>query len=567
MARKIKSSPLQWDSRAELDLLAHLCRKSFWDFFLFGFGAGENPKGSRWIDEAMHRQLADWFQFHVDDWLEKRRNGVGEQKRLAAILPRECGKTTMLTQAGQLWLHLRDPEISSYTGSERTELSMKILDGMKAVLEGSDPYSLFTRMYGSWATGSRKWAGKEITHAARRNVSRKDPSLGTFAVETSIVGAHPDAWFHDDPISYERMTTDSNWLKTVNSQISSMEPVIQSDGLIVWPGTRYGDDDHFGVDLAERGVASVTGMESDTVPAVTPDGAWHVFFWSARDGEGKPTVPKVWPEKRLQNYQRIDPLRYAAQVLNDPGASEFNPLTRDQIRQCEVDPDRVPWGSLRFAIMCDTAFSDGERIQGKDETVMVVHGYPRDGSGDVYIVEGYGSNLWRGEDLANRLVALVQRYRKQGRTVFAITDEKTRAGKKGVWASLLQNYFHDVNERMPRFIEFERGSTKKEQRLHAATQFWVDGHVRVVRGAPGVERLTEQMARIGQYMVNKKVKIDWADAHSDAFQPEVYQPMRRYSKLPAPWEASARLIETPGLDLDDFEDDSLSRNNPRPPIS
>lgn len=566
--RKELPTTVRWDREAEFDLLRHVCRENFWAFFLFAFGAGLNPKGKRWIDPVMHKQLADWFQFHVDDWFAKRQHGVGEQKRLAIILPRECGKTTMITMAGQAWLHLRDPETSSYTGSERIELSMKILDGIKAVMDGSDPFSLFAKLYGSWEAGARKWAGKEIVHSGRKNTARRDPSLGTFAVETSIVGAHPDAWFHDDPISYERMTTDSNWLKTVNSQVSSMEPVVQNDGLIVWPGTRYGDSDHFGVDLAERGVASITGMQTDTLPDADPEsGAWHVFFWSARDSQNKPTVPQIWSEKRLSNYQRIDPLRYAAQVLNDPGASEFNPLTREQISQCMVDPDKVPWGSLRYAIMCDTAFSDGERIQGKDETVFIVHGYPRDGSGDVYIVEGHGSNTWRGEDMANRLVATVQRYRRQGRNIFAITDEKTRAGKKGVWATLLQNYFHDVNERMPRFIEFERGSTKKELRLHAATQFWVDGHVRVVRGAPGVDRLCAQMARIGQYTFDKKIKIDWADAHSDAFQEEVYRPMRRYSKMPAPWEAESRMIGIPGLDLEQFRDDDLTSANPRPPIS
>ena len=133
------------------------------------------------------------------------------------------------------------------------------------------------------------------------------------------------------------------------------------------------------------------------------------------------------------------------------------------------------------------------------------------------------------------------------------TDEKTRAGKKGAWSLSLQNFFSDVNEPMPRFIEFERGNTKKYERLHAATTFWADGHVRYVRGAPGMDRLCEQMSRIGQYAVNPRIKIDWADAHSDAFQPELYQPMRR-SGIPSPLDRGATIIEHDGVSAADFSD-------------
>jgi hypothetical protein len=152
----------------------------------------------------------------------------------------------------------------------------------------------------------------------------------------------------------------------------------------------------------------------------------------------------------------------------------------------------------------------------------------------------------------------------------AITDEKTRAGKKDAWRLTLQNFFADANEPMPRFIEFERGSTKKYERLHSASTFWVDGHVRYVKGAPGVERLCEQMARIGQYAVNPRIKIDWADAHSDAFQSELYQPMRRAVNDRAPWDRGASPISMDGLDQNDFEDHGESDHYrsvmPREPI-
>lgn len=902
-----------WDSQAEMDLLRHFCRDNFWAFFLYAFGAGRNPKGDKWIDESVHRPLAEWFEYHVKAWeaeraenqrrIENQETPKPMQRKLAVVIPRELGKTTMITQAGQLWLHLRDPEMSTYTGSERTELSQKILEGVKAVLDGSDPYAMFPKLYGTWSGSARKWTGKEITHAARRNTSRKDPSFGTFAVETSIVGAHPDAWFEDDPISYERLTSDSNWLGAVNSQVVSMVPVVQSDGLIVWPGciavgtpvlmsdgtwkpiqdvvagdhvyttdengvvgsrmvqasldqgfadtvivststgnirctpwhpflsavegrlawvradalkngdlvasvkrcpsnpehewmtedlawlcgfilgdgwigknadyaciarskdealnervvsiledwvpgsrfhqtafgyvrcnsrsaaeafrslgltggakskrvpvwvfrdsethrvaflrgfcqadgsktkrgtdsweievsnselvsdlrllartcgvrvgqerkqrerwikppnsreavfsvtanshfnfstisederyfspgtgtkryrmedaaarrlgdtfrldrvksversdgcqvwdltvegsrsfvcngfvvhnTRYDDSDHFGTAFSEEGVASVSGMTTDSIVVDPENGQWHVYFLAARDKDNQPTAPKVWPEVRLAAYQRRDPLRYASQVMNDPSISEHNPITRDQIQQCKVQAKDVPWTALRYAICCDTAFFTAGQRASKDETVFIVHGYPRNGAGDVYVVEVHGSPTWRAEDYGRRLAAKVQQYRKQGRRVFAITDEMS-PGKTEAWKIALRNFFHDANEPMPQFIEYNRNKGPgKVQRMVTAATYWVDGHVRWVEGAPGVDRLVEQMAKIGQMMVNPKMKDDYADAHADAFQPELYTPMRRAQQGKPPWERGATAFDTPGLNLDEFDD-------------
>ena len=567
MSSSKKREPSSWSGEDEIELLRHFCRQDFWTFFLYCFGAWSNPKGRRWIDPEVHEPMARWFQKHIDEWQQWRKDGVGKQKHLAILVHREIGKTTLFTRAGQLWLHLRDPEIATALGAEKEGLAAKMLEAMKAVLDGSDSHALWTQLYGNWSENARKWTNKEIVHSGRKNTSRQDPSAVVFGVETSITGSHPDVLFYDDPISYERLTTDTNWLASVNSQISSLIPVIQGDGLLVWVGTRYDDEDHFGVAFRTQGVASVEGMKTDSIP-LDPDGNIHVYFMAGRDMEGKPTTPNVWPEERLKRYEKAEPLRYAAQIMNDPNISELNPITRDQIAQCAVEKKDVPWSSLRFAICCDTAFSDGSKVSSKDETVMVVHGYPRNGSGDVYVIEGYGNATLRAEDFGKLLVSTVQRYRRQGFKITAITDEKTRAGKKDSWRLALSNFFADVNEPMPRFIEFERGNTKKYQRLHAASTFWVDGHVRWVKGAPGLERLCDQMARIGQYAVNPRLKIDWADAHSDAFQPELYSPMRRQGER-TPWDRGAEPIRMDGLEAwndDDREVREWGALLPREPI-
>ncbi len=565
-----------WDYAAETDLLRHVCRSDFWSFFLYAFGGGLSPKGQAWVDPAVHEPLARWYQKHVDDWLTTRRVNTGSiksynrdrQKNLAIVIHREVGKSRMITAAGQMWLHLRDPEMSTYTGSESLELSSKILEMMKAVYDGTDEYALFARLYGAWSGAARKWTGRSITHSARKQTSRADPSHGTFAVETSITGAHPDAIFYDDPISYERLQTDTNWLSSVNSQVTSLFPVIQGDGLVVWVGTRYDADDHFGKAFELEGVASLAGMQTDSIPVDPKNGIWHVYFLCGRDSEGRPTTPKVWPEARLSRYQKREPLRYAAQVMNDPSISETNPITKEQIEQCWIEPKDVPWSALRLGICCDVAFSSGQKHKDKCDTVFVIHGYPSNGAGDVYVVEVQGSKIWRAEDMAKTLVSRIQVYRRRGFRIIGISDEDV-AGRGNSWELALRNFFADANEPMPPFFLLKRQGANvpgKFQRMVTASTFWVHGHVKVVKGAIGAQKLMDQMTKIGNYKFNPMTRIDYVDAHADAFDPNFYQPMRRAGAQKGGYDRGARPITVDGIEPDDWARDSWYDENPRPPI-
>lgn len=579
--RLAKEAPSRypWPALDEIALLREFGRRDFWTNFQWVFGAAANPKGKRWISPEVHEPMARWFQKHVMEWYEARERGEGIEKCLAILVHREVGKTTMFSQAGQEWLHLLDPELAIATGSEKLELAEKIVAGVRAVMDGSDPYALFPRLYGNWATNARQWSGRAMVHGARKNTSRRDPSMSVFGVETSITGSHPDVIFYDDPISYERMMTDTSWLQMVNEQVASLFPVIQKDGLTVWVGTRYDDEDHFGVAFRDEGVKSLEGLDTDQI-TVDPSGKWDVYFLAGRDQEGKPTTPKVWPEWRLQRYQRKDPLKYAAQVMNDPQLSEFNPITKEQIAQCLVDAKDVPWNALRYGFCCDYAFWDGASRAKKDETVFIIHGYPRDGSGDIYVIEVHGSPTWRAEDFGHRLVAAVQRYRKQGRRVIGIGGDKIMA-LQTVWESQLRNYFADANEPMPPYYEFQRGgkgsigeggSTRgatKVARMVNMASYWVDGHVKVVKDGPGVEKLMDQMSRIGQYMVNPRMRNDYADAHADAVQPEFYNPMRRGGSQKPPYERGSIPLSLEGLDRGMFDDSDYGdwlRECPREPI-
>lgn len=509
----------RWDCEAERQFWRHQCRNSFWEFVRFAFGAGGWGGKHPWLDESLHRPICDWYEGHIREWLTWRAAGEKRVKFLSLLVSRDVGKSALITKAGQLWLHLQDPELSSYTGSEKTEFAVDFLQSIKAVIDGSDPGAMFTTLYGNWYDPRRTWKTENVVHAMRLSATRTEPSFGTWGVESGITGKHPDALFLDDPISYEKMALHSNWLRTVNSHMDSLIPVLKKDGLICLVGTRYHDGDHFGRCFRIDGVKSITGMKPPDVQ-VKPEGLWDLYFLAARDEAGHPAMPNIWTETALRRYEANDPLKYAAQLLNDPANSEFNPLTLTQVRECIVDDKDVPWKMLHYTLHMDTAFKTLERQASGDETVLQVWGHePR--TGLVWFIEGFGSNVWRAEECAEKVAMLCQKYKKAGRRLAMLTDEQGMGGKDGAWELALQSYCHNLGVGLPPFTTLQRGK-KKLQRIVEAAAFWCDGKVKLPKNAPGVERLIEQMSRIGS-----SAHDDWADTAADVFHPKCYQVLHK----------------------------------------
>lgn len=524
---------MTWDVAAEREWWRHRCRDSFWVFLNFAFGAERRFKNRPWIDPAVHKPMCDWFEFHVKEWQAWRKAKVKKKKHLAILVPRGLGKTTIFTQAGLLWLHLHDSELSTYVGSEKLEFAADYMASIKAAIDGTDQFSRFSWLYGNWYDPTRVWKAAMFTHAARQDLLRKEPSFGTWGVESGLTGKHPDVLCLDDPTTYEKLAAHYNWLDTVNSHMDSLIPVLAADGLFMIVGTRYHDGDHFGRAFRIDGVRSLAGMP---LPEVIPNeaGRWDVYFMAARDERGRVMCPTVWSDEELLAYEKKDPLKYAAQVMNDPASSEFNPLTMTQIDAAMIDDREVP-RNLVYSIHTDTAFKSIASQSRGDESVIQIWGHPRDGSGDVYFIEGYSSHLWRAEQFAEKIAMLVQKYKKSGKRIRMITDERTVGGKDGAWELALQSFCNNAGVALPAFVTLQRGGRKKIQRIIEAASFWADGHVRLPKNAPGVERLVAQMSRIGS-----SAHDDWSDAAADVFHKDVYQVLHRVEEKDDEEQFSAR---------------------------
>lgn len=555
-----------WDLEAERELWADICYKDFWQFCDYALGYGNNP-AFKWWSKRVHRPFCDWFQQHAESWLGGRSaaSEVNDLTYLMVVVLREFGKTMIITKAGQLWLHLHDPDLSTYIGSSTVGRAADFFTPMKVWLMGDDPSAHFTWLYGLWYDKNRSWTSDQLVHGARRALARSEPSIGTWGVETGLTSTHPDAGFIDDPVDYDLMAKDGKWLEKVNLHLISLTPVFKANALMVYIGTRYHDADPIGEQLRRNGAASVTGMSMPDVRA-TADGKWHVYFLPGRDLDGKPTFPENWNERRLREYERDNSMMYSAQIMNDPNIGAHVPLTANQIDSLWVDKRHVP-SNLRYSVHLDTAFKSKESLSRGDESVIQVWGHTADGSGDVYYIEGHGSNRWRVDDFNNQLVILLQRLRSTKRWPFVLTDEAEIGGKYGTWALTLESWCHGAGIPCPPFLLLQRGGRKKVARIIQASAYWVDGHVKLIREAPGVDALVSQMLRIGN-----SPNDDWADAAADVFHPDIYRPARISNqrdvqpRIRRPWDTE---LQNGGLSDDELRmlyDASQAQEEGRPAI-
>lgn len=508
------------DHRAEIEFWKLKCRQSLYWFFREAWGYDRNPKGALaaapWLTD-LHKDMADWFTFHAKEWMRDRALGLGRPKKILAVVPRDFGKTTLLAQAGQAWLHTLDKELATYTGCDTLARAREILNGIKMVISGADPYANYVRMYGDQFHKDRKWKIDGIVTADRTNLTRRDDSYGVWAVGTGMVGLHPDGGFFDDPNTYELMARHSDWLDVVNDHLATLIPVFQKDAFWCLTATRYGDGDHVGTILRNEGCASVTGMP---MPDIKPDpsGAWHVFFLDAEDAEGRPTMPSIWPAHRIKTFRDTNIVRYYAQVRNNPKLSPYKVLSEDDIKRMYIEPlPRERLRRLRVSLHSDTAFKDPKRRARGDMNVIAAVGHePRTGK-CIYLGSLYDKD-WQSKAYGEALIQQVKLWRGATAGVFAMSDEEEIGGKPGAWPAFLETIFKLAGVRMPTLLTLRRRQDRtKEDRLTEVASLWSAGRMELVRGSPGLEQLTEQMGNIGLTRND-----DFADAVADCFNKQVY---------------------------------------------
>lgn len=485
-------------------------------------------KGLYWLTDDIHRPFFDWLQAQVEEWMETRRKGKQERFQILAWLLRGFGKTNGVTTCLSAYIMLDEPDLASYIGSETHPKAKEFLAAIKPMLDGSDPHSLFAWFYGSWYHPERTWTIDSIVTAYRHSPSIKEPSIGTFGVETGITGKHPQLLIYDDPISDEKLKEGGNWLTAAVNSMDSIYPAMTNDSLFILIGTRYRQDDVIGTVLEQEGVQTWDGHPSPELFGT--NGAWRVYFLQARDildtkdyPKGRPILPKTWSDSAMNAYEAKSPQKYRAQLMGDPMSDKHSELTRDRIMDMVIERKDMP--PIEYAtVHLDTAFKLDARKSRGDRNVILTWLHDASPTGCVNFDGALCSAQWGTEDFDRNLIAVLADLRNRHIRVRAITDEHEMGGKRGIYLRHLQDIINAAGLRIPEILQLNRAGTLKVVRIREAANYWLEGLVRLCRDADGLNLLVEEMVHLGFSKYD-----DVADAAADVWRPEIWRG-RRFSR-------------------------------------
>lgn len=550
---------MDWNLELERKTLAEACRDNFELFarLALGFTHPKNKKG-RWWSDPVHKPLCAWFQQQALDWLATR-GTANRRKYLAILIPRACAKSLLITRAGMLWLHLQDPNLSTYIGNEKLELAEDFLRTIKRWLEGStDEYSLFNWLYGTWKGDNNRWRSDTITHAARTQ-ERSEASFGIWSPNAALTGRHPDIVCMDDLVSYDALKKDVNWYEYAYSHMTDLIPVVEGNGLVILVGTRYSDADPFGRSFKSDGIRTLAGHTDFKEYQTSTNGRWDVYFLSGRDKTGdKPAIPTVWPEDEMRLYEMRDPIKFASQVLNRPRAHKLRPLVEEQFDAMVVDTTIEQLPKMTVSFHGDTAFKSQKRVAGGSESALVVVGHHDNEPGVCTVLDAISGINFRAETYADMVIERFK-YWSARFPIMAYTDEAEMAGKAGLWQQYLSDRFTDIGLELPTFYAFQRQvGEKKEIRIADAIHFIVNGQVKFHKAATNLDALRYQLCNHPNAYPN-----DLADCFADTFNPEFFSgllPKLRANKEEYPFGAWEQHLKPRMMAYDDtMDNDELDR--------
>jgi len=500
-------------------ILAEASRRSFWFFLLWAFGVRPycqaNPSDN-WLWEPFHKPLCDWLEEHVKAWEIDRLAGVRRRRKLLVEVFRGAGKST-IGCALDLWIQLRNPDVSEVISSYDESKSQEFLSVNKVYMEGKAGHGYFKDWLGIWRPNleEREWTRFAIVHMRRTNPAIRDRSMAIASHKTGLTGDRPDVFRYDDPIVRERINLDGQHVRAAKEHLDSVQFAAKSNALEIIYLTPYTEGDVAAKILREEGVASCASTPSplrSTEYKKVKDG-WHVYFCAVRDKNGRSVLPNIYPESRLEQMERDDPDDFASQMMCRPSEGSHMPLGQKDIDELWIDD--YPSGAA-VSIHMDTAFKEKKRLDRGDWNVIQVWAQ-RDGV--TCYVWGWRDRRANAKEFVDKLVEILKRQKERNEWPFVITDEKSPGGKQTMFEDFLWQALRNAGLPAANLVAMSRGGTTKEGRIRQAVWAWKAKKVRLLRGAPEANELVYEMTHIGTSAFD-----DMADAAADAVHPEIFRP-------------------------------------------
>ncbi len=305
------------------------------------------------------------FEDFHKDWLMRRLSPYEE----ITFGPRNFGKTTVGGIIGSIWLMSQDPNIQLGIVSDTSPQAIHFASEIKMHCEQN---KLLRLLYPYLAPG-KLWSGNEFTIAGATKI-QKGATMTTFGYGGGT-GYEFDDILADDIVDFENVRTKYQRDKLEDWIGMSLRPMLKSNGILRFSGTRYHDDDMYGR-LLNQGIPS--NQQANTHKAIQDNGE---SLW-----------PELWPiEKLLAIKDKIGSMRFNAQYQNDTTLMKQGKIfKREWFKYFNIDADRniitddnkkVHLKQLKIYQTCDLAIS---LKQQADYFVILTFGIDKEGN--IYIL-------------------------------------------------------------------------------------------------------------------------------------------------------------------------------------
>jgi len=541
------------DEKDEADLLI-MTRIHEWmsDLYLFSLEClGNSPETNEKLAGNLEPRVAHytrWVGDRVLDWMANRRTQKVRRK-LMVLVPRECYKTTNLTTSLPVWLQLHDPDISVVIDmAKMRNMADKTLAVVKEHMLGGRPTSKLYETFGdNWYNPKRTWNDGAIIGGKRIDMARRDKTVEITSVDVGATGSHPDVWIWDDPVTRE--LANETWYKQCWDHYLGTFPIVRTDGLFILVMTRYGEGDPCGrivdEEIAPKVIAALGELPEDfrrNWPNYAHYANWDVLLDHGRNPEDESDLyyPLIWPQERIEEYEAVAPAEFAAQVMNMPGERTDAPLQREHVDRMWIDYENVPsdvWNNIY--IHMDMAWKNAKNYKLGIGDYSVIQVWGQDNNGYSYFLPiGYRGKHMQ-EQFGHEFLLVLQQLAKKRARIRLMTYDKTTGGHGDAVSAWFRDLCVKNRYPCPAVLEIQRNSQDaKDNDCIMASRYWIDGTVKLVRYAPNVNVLVDEMLGIGVTRFD-----DMRDAAAAQFNPGVtykrpnvsgFQP--GHEQLSKPWE-------------------------------
>lgn len=308
-----------------------------------------------------------------------------KKKRKLTLMPRNSFKSSVVTEAGTMFMLLNDPNKRILIASETQKNAIKYAKAIKAHYEQNKK---FRALYGDWVNIGNTWRDGELI-VSKRSTPKKEASITAGSLEKGIMtGMHFDLIILDDVVSRTNTNTPDQIEKTLDFY-KLLLAILDPDGEIWINGTRWHYLDLYGWILDENNPEKAN---FEILQMAADEGMGRVI--------GEPTMPKILSKKFLENQMStLGESMFNHQYRNLAISGEEQTFKPEDVRFFEESPK-----GLIYFMTLDPAIS----VQSEaDFTAIIVNGV--DSKHDWFIQEALRGH-WEPSETIEKIFELNAKY-------------------------------------------------------------------------------------------------------------------------------------------------------------